>query len=942
MPKLKAVNPDVNPDVAGCFEATLARSLNLSRQRVPIHLALAKHWRRFSSLSPTQRKEAAATLRLEHDLRGSWVRNDPDAIIILKQQYKLAQQFVTPITRLPVEILADIFGFTLARDQPSARVRLMLVCQYWQDVVCRLGSCWSSLTLGKWTDPARVSEVLRRAGMRPLEITINTEDLEQPETSSGTAYLALIECMSSASQWRTLIVDSMPEADILNSSIASRLGGSFGAPLKQLQTFTISGLCEASPLLRPLLENVATAAVGGILDMTINSPSSLSYLVQPDYTAIFSSLTHFTAHIPRTHGTITVNPLPYLARLESLDLARIILPLDNSGADLPLTCTLRRLQLKSTSFEWMGGCTFPCLATCTITTPPFTPPVTIPTINLPACTELAFEGRQSARVGLFHAPRSSVVTLRDNSWNKVGGTKEIVYLLRGGWPVGLRPRALRLRILCRHQVLLSVLRENPQLETLSLELSRPGALSRGFFEALLARPVQQADGVSQSDWVTWAEQQSDWEAIVCPSLRSLDLCYERPSRISEPLEHLSVLLVVAWSRDQRYRVSNDFSLCVHNLHRKNVRLQLVRPSMQTLQCMGIVNSQAKFKRKDESVLSLMITSVLSRAVSFGTNTPLRVLTPFILPLLLKRLTQFRCQFTPLLGGMLDILPFFECLEHLKLSTQDGIPPYPITVDLPLVRTLQVLELISTSIRWLDGRVFGKLQSCLIRYIPDGDGVSTNFRRIGKVDRPVCHRMVYHDDYIESLSAFHLPVLEELSVAVSRQDRPNLNESWTAGVLPVLNLFQPRVLSISILPSKWSQELLGMLQRMQGLQGLRVWFTKPALWTYHTLENLFMKNGTTDCLVQHVLPNSSAFKAIDGHASSEPVIPHAELVDFTLSVGGPIKNSAQNAYILLCERFIEARKRAQQPLQSCKIVRNDFFWEDKPGLELISSHESPIV
>ena len=609
MPKLKTMNPDVD----GCFEATLARSLNLSRQRVPIQFALAEHGRRFWLLSPSKRNEAAATLRLEHDLRESWVKNDPDAIIILKQQYRLAQRLVAPIMRLPVEILADIFGFTLAL-QLCARVRLMLVCQYWQDVVCRLGSCWSSLTLGKWTDSARVSAVLQRAGMRPLEITIKTEDLEQTEIGSEIAYLALVECMGSASRWRTLIIDSLPGADILNSFIAPRLGASFGAPLSQLQTFTISDLCEASPLLQPLLESVATGAVGSILNMTIKSPNTFSYLMQPGYTAIFSSLINCKVHIPRTHGTMTVDPLPYFARLESLDLARIILPLDTSGSDLPLTRTLRRLQLKSASFEWMGGRTFPCLTSCTINTPPFTPPVTIPTIDLPACTELAFEGRQIARVELFRVPQSSVVTLRDSSWNKVGGTKEMVYLLRGGWPAGVRPRALHMKILCSHQVLLLVLRENPQLEALSLELSRPGALNRGFFEALLARPAQQAVDIPRSEWIAWAEQQSDWEAMVCPSLRSLDLCYGRPFRSSEPSEHLLVLLVVAWSRAQRSRVSNDFSLCVHNFHPKNVRLQLVRASMHTLLSMGLFIYK-KNRSTEEKMYSASSSPACSRVPS---------------------------------------------------------------------------------------------------------------------------------------------------------------------------------------------------------------------------------------------------------------------------------------------------------------------------------------
>ena len=174
-----------------------------------------------------------------------------------------------------------------------------------------------------------------------------------------------------------------------------------------------------------------------------------------------------------------------------------------------------------------------------------------------------------------------------------------------------------------------------------------------------------------------------------------------------------------------------------------------------------------------------------------------------------------------------------------------------------------------------------------------------------------------------------------------QDLPGPNRGRpcaVTGVLLVLKLFQPRVLSILLLESKQSQELSGVLQRMQGLQGLKVFFIQSALWTQRLFANLFIKNGAIHYPAQHVLPNSSGIKAIGGHSSSKFVIPYAELVDLALIFERFIGESAKTTNIQLCKQIIETRKQMQHPLQSCKIIWDSSYMEEKPGLELISSHE----
>ena len=53
----------LNPDVQGSFELTLARGLNVTHERLPIHTAISEHKGTFLLLADRQRQELAAALQ---------------------------------------------------------------------------------------------------------------------------------------------------------------------------------------------------------------------------------------------------------------------------------------------------------------------------------------------------------------------------------------------------------------------------------------------------------------------------------------------------------------------------------------------------------------------------------------------------------------------------------------------------------------------------------------------------------------------------------------------------------------------------------------------------------------------------------------------------------------------------------------------------------------
>ena len=163
----------LDPDVQESFEETLASGLGMARKRLPIQTALSKHKRRFLKLKSEQRQELAAALRWEYRRRSSRVGGNERALQLLNERYSKFQCFVTPIHRLPAEILMEIFYIVL--DIQQALIKVILVCHRWHTVVEMMTGLEVPLELGTWTVPEIVKcAVSSEFRNRLLNVTVHT------------------------------------------------------------------------------------------------------------------------------------------------------------------------------------------------------------------------------------------------------------------------------------------------------------------------------------------------------------------------------------------------------------------------------------------------------------------------------------------------------------------------------------------------------------------------------------------------------------------------------------------------------------------------------------------------------------------------------------------------------------------------------------------------
>jgi hypothetical protein len=481
---MPAHNPP-NPDVDGCFEITLARHLAPYQERLQIQEAISQHRESLFWLGPNDHIELAAALGWEFRRHRCRVKHDKGSLQTLQHRYKQVRDFVTPIYRLPAEILTEIFTIDFAHDQSP--VRLMLVCRDWCLVVQGISVC-QSLKLGTWTSPDRVERFLQRVWW--LNIVIDTEEDVERKEGDGEAYTGLALAVANASRWRKLTVDSWPHGSPVPSSVEF-------PPISELKYLSVTSQAKSSHLLYQILENIGTAAVGSLSVMETTSYQTIQHLLQPAYIQLFRFLTTIKAHIQTTPDSVDL--LPHISRIEVLDLTNISLPTYADDFDLPLTHTLHHLRLKGVSIQWMGGRRFAQLQSCSIHSPTSYPPL-LSDVYIPICHELEFGYRNMEVARQFQAPAIHSMTMKSNKWTPVHGSKQIILLCRAGLGIHLQPRVLHLSVLCDEGVLLSALGLLPALNELQLDIARPCVLGRRFFMALLAKTMYDPKGNIDRKW----------------------------------------------------------------------------------------------------------------------------------------------------------------------------------------------------------------------------------------------------------------------------------------------------------------------------------------------------------------------------------------------------------------------------------------------------------
>ena len=712
----------------GCFGTTLARSWYMADDP-PSHSDLGAQLEWLSLLLSDPNRVRAAGLHAAYYQRRSQITNDKPALETLEQQHYNLQYYVTPVHRLPAEIMTEIFHIAL--DVGQLRIGLMQVCRRWCKIIEGMASVWSSLDLGAGTTPERVQHLLNRAGTHPLAVKI---DIKKSTSMAGELHSSLSIAGTKASQWRTLEITSLSEdesdAQSDHSLTSIRL-----QPMRQLRHLDIKGPV-LSPLLRLLLQNVASTGVGQLVSMEIHSLPAIQYFLQPVHASIYYSLTTFIAKVPRMGPPIDL--LPHFEQLEVLDLTNLHLSTISDGSPLPLAHVLRHLRLNAVSIQWMGGQVFSQLEDCTI----IAPLTGLSHVHLPACTKLHVENWDISPIGQFVAPALDYLRVRNNAWSPYKGNEQVFRLVRAGFGMTIQPKYLSLGVVCKEKVLLAVLQLLPGLVELQLDIPRPSALGTHFFTGLLAKPWNQGTGELKFDWrELFRKSNTGWRCAVCPSLRILELKYQRWLRPGEDDDFLPPLYALSYSRE---KAATPLQLLLHDKSSLNSfeSWNSTQPHLlEAISCLDILQPGQ--------------TTHLSLQTRGWNNSIFEnaLFVPFLHHL---QILEIHASTSSIAGGVLNILPFCHRLRGLKVSFLE-IPPLAHGVDLPLVHTLRNLFLRHSTLAWMDGLVFKQLQ----RFDVDDPGSLETFKQ--KVGLPACTHLVFSQYKLEGLpvlqSNFYLPLLD---------------------------------------------------------------------------------------------------------------------------------------------------------------------------------------
>ena len=392
----------------------------------------------------------------------------------------IGRRFVTKPTishRFPVEIFSEIFLYTIQAD-PRSQTQLMLVCRRWHDIMLSTPGIHSQLRIYWWTETRDVE----RFGKRwLLDVTVDSEHLPSHAVSwwskelfNSDKFQATFKAAAeAASRWRSLALLSLPppgECECLQII----------HPLQHLESFKLTAHCKLGNNLEPLLKAIMTTVTRRFTVMDVLHPDAALYLLQPAHFRIFSSLTTLRLICRRMQNHVDV--LPFLHRLEIFEAHHLSLPFYLPGVDLPLTQTLRDLNLKSVSVQWMTGRIFSALAKCAITFPHYAD--SIQSVDMPSCSVLKYDSNNLAALEHFHISTLGKLEINCGQWRTWSGNLQLIRLHPIFTAQSLT--CLHMEIKCSERLLTYMLGLVPALEELWMRLSSPHALTTAFFLALAA------------------------------------------------------------------------------------------------------------------------------------------------------------------------------------------------------------------------------------------------------------------------------------------------------------------------------------------------------------------------------------------------------------------------------------------------------------------------
>ena len=596
---------------------------------------------------------------------------------------------------LSIEMLTDIFLYAVEAFQMTP-YQLVAVCRRWRNVINGMSHLWSTLRLGTYTEIENIDIWLDRSRQGPLTVNIDPQrDMES--CSDGKPYAGLQYALSSIDRWQSLVIASSPTPEAFGGTVDFEAA----KPFEHLVSLDLRRRCEDSATLSHLIDHVSKTAIV-LSNMSVRSPCAIALLLRPHMNLVLNMIT--TLVIDGEALSEPVSILPLLCNLQVFQATNLPLPNYDISTNLPFLSTLKQLKLRGVSIQWMAGREFQCLEDCTIIHILGQKLIQF-RIDLPCCRTLVYQGYPISTLQHFYTPQVNKMVLDTHDPKKKRVQRHLdLFILDGKFS---HLQTLHLTLSCSEGALTNALEYMRDLQDLVLSIVYPSSLE--CFLMLLAAVPSSKDWPEwgrfqgHSTWIDWCSSQT-WNANMLPSLRSLSI--QSPNGFSESqcLENCPILRYLAWTRAQ------------------------MTPPLEHLKVWEGRGTS------DDIVMDYVSSSYLEKHLGVSTEEYDWIITRGILTqqvvehgfgpfydkfhstLLFRQLQVLNLDCNG--DDKIDILPYLEQIKELTVR-HSTIPAYSLDIDLPLVHTLQYLELWYSFCPWMSGRALKALKTMRISACPNG-------------------------------------------------------------------------------------------------------------------------------------------------------------------------------------------------------------------------------
>ena len=613
---------------------------------------------------------------------------------------------------IPVEIYSEIFLYMVQVD-PRSRVKLMLVCRQWNDIMLSTPGIHSQLRITSLTEK---KDVERFGRMWLFDVTVDMEKWSH-RFDPERFFASFMAAAQAASRWRSLELVAFPPPGKYNHL-------QIVLPLQHLETFKLAPSCDLGNLLEPLITTIVTTTTPRLTVMEVLHPDATPYLVQPTHFQIFSSLTTLRLICRRMQNPVDI--LPYLHRLETFEAHHLFLPIYSPRFDLPMTQTIHILRLKSVSVQWMADQIFPALEECSIIFPHHAD--AIQSVYMPSCSILEYKANNLGALEHFRLPTLARLEVKCGQWRAWSGTLQLAAL--HSIFASQRLTVLHLQIKCHERLLAHMLGLVPALEELWMGLSSPYALSSTFFLAFAAGGCNATAKIGTS---------SRTIPPLCRELKKLHLHYKRWLRGAERKALMPAFSEIVESH--QCLKHTDFSL--HLSFDEG-------PKEQVWRVRGLVE---KFDIGLEEHIEIYIGFSSPHGIVCLSTYSVHDLVYF------QHVRELEYIGVDDIGPPINyFLPFHSLKEvRFPMTNLELQPNTPLPANFLFFHTLKVLDVKSIQSSFIAGQTFHKLER--YREIND-DRIEGNTSLL--TEMPVCTRLVVA---LSRLASLKLPQICELGVFI---------------------------------------------------------------------------------------------------------------------------------------------------------------------------------